>query len=218
MKLRPIAYSAAELTFLEARKDHPRRQLHDAFCARFGRDDVSLKNLIGLMKRKGWLTGRTGRFPLGIVPANKGKKLAAIHPASVATQFKKGHRGGRAAQIYKPIGTERISNCGYVERKINDDMPLQSRWRAVHLIRWEKLNGPLPKSHALKCLDGDKQNTDPANWSLVPRGMLPRLNGKSGRNYDTAAPETKPAIMAIAKLEHAARSMRPAKPKGRKAG
>lgn len=38
---------------------------------------------------------------------------------------------------------------------------------------------------------------------LVPRGLLPRLSGKSGRAFDQAPAELKPAIMAIAKLEHA---------------
>jgi len=53
----------------------------------------------------------------------------------------------------------------------------------------------------LKCLDGDKQNCDPSNWELLDRAMLPRLNGINGLGYDTAPAETKPAIMAIAKIQ-----------------
>jgi hypothetical protein len=34
---------------------------------------------------------------------------------------------------------------------------------------------------ALKCLDGNKQNTDPSNWEAVPRALLPRLAG--GNRY-----------------------------------
>jgi hypothetical protein len=49
---------------------------------------------------------------------------------------------------------------------------------------------------------GDKGNSDPSNWELVPQGLIPRLNGKSGRDYDHAPSELKPAIMAAAKLEH----------------
>ncbi|MFD2855379.1 HNH endonuclease [Seohaeicola zhoushanensis] len=86
-------------------------------------------------------------------------------------------------------------------------MPLQARWRAVHLIHWEERNGPLPKGYALKCLDGDKLNTDPANWEAI-RALLPRLNGRFGRNYDTAPAELKPTIMTITKLEHRARELR----------
>jgi hypothetical protein len=61
----------------------------------------------------------------------------------------------------------------------------------------------------LKCL-GEKSNTDPSNWMLIPRGLLPRLNGKSGRNYDAAPAELKPIIMATAQLEHKGRELQKA--------
>ena len=48
-----------------------------------------------------------------------------------------------------------------MERKIHDGLPLQSRWRAVHLLNWEAINGPIPKSHCLKCLDGNRLNVAP---------------------------------------------------------
>lgn len=103
------------------------------------------------------------------------------------------------------LGTERVSKDGYLERKVNDDLPLQRRWRAVHLVEWEKINGSLPAGHALKCLDGNKLNTDPSNWACVPRALLPRLNGRFGRDFENAPAELKPTILAIAKLEHKAR-------------
>lgn len=52
------------------------------------------------------------------------------------------------------------------------------------------------------------------NWVAIPRALLPRLNGRFGRNYDDAPPELKPAILAIAKLEHAAREHRGRKRSG----
>jgi hypothetical protein len=63
-----------------------------------------------------------------------------------------------------------------------------------------------PDGHVLKCLDGNKQSTDPSNWELIPRALLPRLGGRFGRDYDNAPDASKPTIMAVAKLEHAARS------------
>jgi hypothetical protein len=66
----------------------------------------------------------------------------------------------------------------------------------------------VPEGCALKCLDGNKRNTDPANWEAVPRELLPRLNGRFGRGYDAAPAEIKPVIMATAKLEYAARVLR----------
>lgn len=205
MKGRSIAYSADELAWIESNGSRPRREAFADFIAEFGRTDVSLTNFTALCKRKGFLTGRTGQFELGQVSHNKGRK-GLHYPGSEKGWFRKGERRGMATKLYKPIGTERVSKDGYLERKVNDDLPLQSRWRAVHLIRWEEAHGPIPEGHALKCLDGDRTNTDPANWEAVPRGLLPRLNGIYGRGYDQAPAEIKPTIMAIAKLEHRVRS------------
>lgn len=204
---RRIAYSDPQMAWLEANRSMAIGDYHGAFCAAFPDADVTAAHLHALRKRKGWRTGRTGRFAKGMTPANKGKLCppgkGGRHPNARKTQFKKGHgRTGVAVTLYKPIGTERLSKDGYLERKINDGMPLQARWRAVHLVRWEEINGRLPKGHALKSLDGNKLNTDPSNWELVPRGLLPRLNNRHGRNYDGAPAELKPTLMAVAKLEH----------------
>lgn len=127
--------------------------------------------------------GGATRFQKGNVSWNKGQK----HPASGRsrdTQFQPGHRGGKAAEVYKPIGTERLTRDGYLERKIHDGMPLRSRWRAVHLVRWEEINGPIPKGHALVFRDGDKTNTAPENMELVTRAELMRRN-----SYHTRYPK-----------------------------
>lgn len=210
MKGRAIIYTAEELDYIRSVSQWPRAEAHTAFCQKFGRDDVTLSNLHSLCKRNGWLTGRTGRIEAGQQPWNKGKP----HPArgrAVGTQFKKGAMNGRARERYKPIGTERISEDGYRERKVHDGLPLQSRWQLVHRIEWEKANGPIPESYALKCL-GDRLNTDPSNWELVPRALLPRLAGGNRYNrklaFDDAPAELKSTILAVAKLEHRARTTR----------
>ena len=208
MKGRPIEYSAEELAWVEAHKTMVRRQAHELFCEYFGRKDVNLSNYVALCKRRGWHTGRDGRFHAGQASWNKGKKVG-LHPGSAATTFKKGSMNGAARERYKPIGTERISKDGYIERKIHDGQPIQSRWRAVHVIRWEQQNGPVPDGHCLKCLDGDRTNTDPENWECISRALLPRLNARwSGVKYDDADPEVKPAIMAVAKLDQAIKEVK----------
>lgn len=207
MKGAAISYSDEELAWIKACSDLPRAELHDLFQQIFRRPDVSQTNLTALCKRKGWLTGRTGHFAKGQASHNAGMKGFRA-PGSEKGWFKKGERRGVATALYKPIGTERVTRDGYRERKVNDDLPLNRRWRAVHLVEWEKVNGPLPAGNALKCLDGDKTNTDPSNWQLIPRALLPRLNGRFGRDYDTAPAELKPTILAIAQLEHKARAAR----------
>jgi hypothetical protein len=204
MKGQAIPYSDEELAWIKACADLPRSEMHALFVQIFDRLDVSLVNMNSLCKRKGWLTGRTGCFVKGQTPHNAGQKGCAA-PGSEKGWFKPGVRQGVATALYKPIGTERMSKCGYLERKVNDDLPLQRRWRAVHLVEWEAVNGPTPKGHALKCLDGNRLNTDPANWVSIPRALLPRLNGRFGRDYDSAPAELKPTLLAIAKLEHKAR-------------
>jgi hypothetical protein len=212
MKGSAIPYSADELAWIEARKDWVISDLHPAFAAAFGRDDVSLANLHALRKRKGWRTGRTGHFSKGQEPPNKGKACppgkGGRHPNAQRTQFKKGNRTGKANSNYQPIGTERISEDGYRERNVHDGMPMQSRWQLVHRIEWEAANGPVPDGFCLKCL-GDRLNTDPGNWTLIPRALLPRLAGGRRKQYlafDDAAPEVKPSILAVAQLEHRART------------
>jgi hypothetical protein len=202
MKGTPIPYTARQLAFIKRHSNLPRRDLCAKFVRRFPhRRNVSVDNLKRLCERKGWLNGNSGQFRKGAIPANKGKKMP-FNANSARTRFKKGNRSGEAERKYKPIGSTRQSKDNYLEQKIHDGLPMQSRWRAVHLINWEKKYGVIPKGHCLKCLDGDKSNVKPSNWDLIPRALLPRLNSRWGkRRYDAAPPEVKPTIMAIAKLE-----------------
>lgn len=212
-----IPYTAKELDWIKANCTMSRREAHAAFCAKFRRTDVSLDNFKALCSRNGWKTGRTGCYETGRVPENKGKKMP-YNANSARTQFKKGSRTGRANQVYKLIGTERVSKDGYLERKIHDGLPLQSRWRAVHLLNWEKQHGPLPKGMCLKCLDGNKRNTDAQNWEAIPRAALPFLNDFRGYDYDSAPAELKPVILSLAKLRAAKSTKTKKKPKPRPTG
>lgn len=215
MKGRWIPYSAEEMAWLEANRLLVIGDYHRGFCERFGRTDVTPGHLHSLRKRKGWKTGRTGCFAPGQAPANKGKTcppgVGGRHPNAQRTQFTRGQRRGVAVKLYQPIGAERVSKNGYLERKVHDGLPPQSRWRAVHLIEWEAINGPLPEGFCLKALDGDKTNTDPANWRAIPRAMLPALNGgrhKRRPAYDGAAQEIRPALMTMAEIEHQSRKLK----------
>lgn len=207
MKGRAIEWLPEELAWIEANCTLPQSVRHARFRWIFQRDDVSETHLNSLCRRKGWRTGRSGCFVKGQTPHNAGRK--GFCPAgSEKGWFRGGERRGRANAIYQPIGAERISREGYLERKVNDDLPFNRRWRAVHLIEWEAVNGPVPAGHALKNLSGDKTNIDPSNYEAIPRALLPRLNSRFGRGYDAAPAELKPTILAIAKLEHKAREAR----------
>lgn len=147
--------------------------------------------------------GARHRFTTGHVPANKGQRRPGWTAGRMAeSQFQKGVR----SRTWKPVGSTRIHE-GYHWTKVTDHLgaPWTVNWRATHILRWEEAHGPIAKGMALKSLDGDRLNTDPRNWELVPRALLPRLNGGRGRRvgYDEAPAELKPTLMAVAKLEHA---------------
>jgi hypothetical protein len=107
--------------------------------------------------RRGDNIGAAYRFKPGLTPFNKGLRRPGWGPGRMKeTQFQKGQRSGVAVRLYKPIGTERLSKDGYLERKVNDGLPPQRRWRAVHLIVWEAAHGPLPPGHAVCFKQGRK--------------------------------------------------------------
>lgn len=206
MKGRWIIYSAQELAWIMAHADMPRAELHTLFVQGFGRGDVTVQNLNSLCKRKGWQSGRTGRFEKGMPPHNKGRKVP-LHSNSAKHVFKP----GQVPVNVKPLWSERIGKDGYIEMKVPEPNPWtghKTRFRHKHRYLWEQENGPLPAGMALKCMDGNRLNTDPANWKAIPRSILPRLNGRFGRDFDAAPPELRPLILATAELEHAAREAR----------
>lgn len=221
MKGVQIKYSAAELAWLEANRTLVISDYHSEFCRRFERVDVTAIQLHALRKRKGWRTGRTGAFAKGMTPHNKGKACppgyGGRHPNARKAHFRKGALNGRAADHLKPLGTERINKDGHRERKVSDQGSARERWRQVHRMEWEAINGPVPAGYVLKCL-GDKLNVEPSNWTLIPRAMLPRLNSRYSRDYDNAPAELKPAIMAITRLEYEARKRTPHPARPERAG
>lgn len=177
MKGRDIPYSPKELAWIKRHGTLPRREAHARFCERFNRRDISFQNFTALCIRKHWRTGRTGQFPNGHLPHNT-----------------------------KWLGHERLSKEGYVELSIAETNPHTGFWRRYvlkHQYGWERQHGPVPAGHVLKCLDGNRRNTDPANWTPIPRALLPFLNGHHGPHYDQAAPAVKPAILTLAKLKRA---------------
>jgi hypothetical protein len=139
--------------------------------------------------RRGDNVGAPFRFQKGHVPANKGLRRPGWGPGRMKeTQFRKGERQGVAVKLWKPIGTERISKDGYLERKINNDLPLQARWRAVHLLVWEAANGPVPPGFAVCFKNGDKTDIRLDNLELVSRRDLMARN--TVHNLPAPLPQT----------------------------
>lgn len=121
---------------------------------------------------------------------------------SARTQFHKGHLPHNT----KYLGHERLTKDGYIEISVAERNPhtgFERRYVLKHKREWEKKNGPVPKGMCLKALDGNRLNVDPDNWELIPRTMLLLMNRDARLDYQTADPEVRPTIMAIARLRNA---------------
>lgn len=98
---------------------------------------------------------------------------------------------------------EYLSKDGYIDVNAFDPEIGIRRIRKKHRILWVQQHGPIPDGHVLKCLDGNKENTDPSNWTCVPNGVIAHLRD---RDFDNAPVALKPTIMAVAKLKHQVRT------------
>jgi hypothetical protein len=198
---RHLKFSAAEIDWLRDNATMTIGDYHTAFCSTFVRTDMTAQKLHALRKRQKWKTGRTGHFEKGAAPWSKGKKLGN-NPGSARTQF----RAGQLPHNTKYAGHEHVRTDGYVEISVDETNPhtgFQRCYVQKHRWLWEKAHGPVPADMVLKCR-GNRLNTDPSNWELVPRAILPRLNGHKGTRlaYDAAPEEIRPTILAVAKLDH----------------
>lgn len=205
MRRQPL-FNPDELAWIKVFSDVPRQQLRDLFAQVYDRPEITVEQIKSLCSRKGWRAPVSGCFPKGHVPANKGKKMP-FNENSARTRFKKGNI---PANRCGP-GHESISRDGYVMLCIDQPNP----WTGVktwmvpkHRYLWEQVNGSVPEGFRLKCLDGNKLNTDPSNWRAIRNSLAPRLNGRFGRGYDHAPDELKPTILLTAELEDAARRVR----------
>lgn len=88
------------------------------------------------------------------------------------TQFKKGQH----PHTWRPIGAERYSKEGYLQRKVSDTGYPPRDWVAVHNLLWIEKQGPIPAGHAVAFKDGDKTHIAEENLELISRAELMRRN------------------------------------------
>ncbi|WP_237673791.1 HNH endonuclease signature motif containing protein [Vreelandella profundi] len=140
----------------------------------YRRSEHSIKNqaiLYGWKKSEAHMALKPGCFKAGNPPWNKGTNYSA--PGTEHTRFKKGH----VPPNWKPLGTERVTKDGYLERKLHDTGNMRHDWVPVSHIEWEKHNGrPVPKGHAVVFRDEDSRNFACENLELISRADLMRRN------------------------------------------
>lgn len=113
----------------------------------------------------GLISGLTGQFPKGHMPANKGKKYPGMRNSG---QFKKGDRPAS----YLPVGTINYTTDSYPKIKVADP----DKWEYLHRQTWEKHHGPVPDGHSVVFLDGDKTNWNIDNLACLSKSEVARLN------------------------------------------
>lgn len=125
-----------------------------------------------------------GTFKPGHATWNKGMNYAA-GGRSVETQFKPGHRGGRAAVLWRPIGHERITKNGTLQRKVSDTGNTPRDYKSVHSIVWESAHGPIPSGHVVIFKPGTATTNSAEitleKLELVSRAELMRRNSRHAR-------------------------------------
>lgn len=192
MKRRSISYSNEELAFIKENCSLPRTESFRLYQEKFSRDDVGFNNFTSLCKRKGWLTGRNGRFEKG----HDGYKGGPGGPNK--TSFKKGNVPANR----KPLYTERTSKDGYIEIKVLEINPYtgaKTRYRFKHQLVWEQHYGLVPEGHILHFIDGDRTNCSPDNLEVIPRGVGAIMNKMK---HSSLPDELKPVVKTLAKLQY----------------
>lgn len=175
-----------QLLFIKRRCRLPRAELTRLFNRKYG-TDYSVSQIHTLCSRRGWLTGRDGRFKKGHIPVNKGTRgLMKANSGS----FKK----GQVPANFKPVGSERIDVDGYVWVKVADP----NKWKLKHQQLWERKNGPVPKGHVLRFIDHNPLNCSLDNLELMSRNLHCRLNKLK---YEAADENEKPSLKLIAQIQ-----------------
>jgi len=111
------------------------------------------------------------------VPGSTGQ-----HENSRRTQFKPGVLSGRAAQLWVPVGSTRITKDGLLQRKVGETPgPPSLRWRSVHELVWIAANGPVPAGHLVVFRPGMRTTVEAEitldRLDLVMRRELMKRNG-----------------------------------------
>lgn len=99
------------------------------------------------------------------------------------TQFKPKH----LPHTYLPIGSERTSSEGYLQRKMTDTGHPPRDWVGVHHIVWLAAGRDIPPGHRVCFKDGDKRNLALDNLELVSKAELMRRNSIHSRGPEIAA-------------------------------
>ncbi|SEQ44799.1 HNH endonuclease [Treponema bryantii] len=174
---------------IENNKGKSAREITELLNSAFG-TDYTPEGIKGLRARMHLVSGLTGHFEKGHVPANKGKK-GYCAPGSEKGWFKK----GQMPHNHVPVGTEVMTTDGYLKIKVAEP----KQWRFKHIMVWEKHNGKVPEGCMISFKDGNHYNCSIENLMCITRNENAILNHQKLRSE--SAEQTETAVI-LAKLKH----------------
>jgi len=161
--------------------------------------EFSISQCRAYKKNHNIASGLDCRFKKGHKPANKGKKMSLEqYKKCKATMFRKGHIPLNKMQVGEYTHTAE----GYLIQKIQEEGTQRQRFQFVHRAVWEKYHGAIPEGKLITFLDGNKDNCDISNLSLVDRRENLEIN-RSSLRFEQA--ELTEIGITIAKLKIAAK-------------
>lgn len=176
------AWSLDEMCVIASRYPNETAESIAESLGRTARQTYNKANSMGLKKSEEFLKacghavkehGVPTQFKSGNLPWNNGTKgLTGNHENTRATQFKPGMK----PHTWNPIGHERITQDGYLERKITDTGVTRNDYRPVHHLIWMAAYGDIPKKHIIIFIDGNKSNIELSNLQCISMAENMRRN------------------------------------------
>ena len=135
--------------------------------------------------RQGDAVGYNHRFKPGVAPWNKGVKGATgTHPRTVANHFKPGHK----PHTWVPVGSTRMADGCYLQRKISDTGYAPRDWVSVHRLVWEAAHGPVPEGSVVAFKPG-RATTDEGLITLDALECITRAQNMLRNSSQRYGPE-----------------------------
>ena len=116
--------------------------------------------------------GNKTSFKPGNKPWNAGLKGWDSGGRSAETRFKKGNKPHQ----WKPIGHERITDEGYLQRKVADTGQSKRDYVNVHWLLWIEHHGEIPEGMIIVFKDRNPQNIVIDNLECISRSENMRRN------------------------------------------
>lgn len=126
----------------------------------------------GLAGRLDGVRGMPTRFKPGQSAWNSGLKGWQSGGRSAETQFKPGQK----PHTWRPIGHERITDEGYLQRKLTDTGHTRRDYVNVHWLLWIEHHGPIPPGMLIIFKDRNPRHIAIDNLECISRSENMRRN------------------------------------------